>query len=97
MRPNSDIPHRARIMSAWYRAYLKDTIPLLIVQWETLMGVHVAEWGIIQMKTKWGTCNIEKARILVNLELAKKSDRCLEYIIFDTSILNNISFPNKLH
>ena len=35
----------------------------------------------MQMKTKWGTCNIEKARILVNLELAKKSDRCLEYII----------------
>jgi predicted metal-dependent hydrolase len=33
------------------------------------------------MKTKWGTCNIEKRRIWVNLELAKKSETCLEFIV----------------
>ena len=33
------------------------------------------------MKTRWGTCNIEKRRIWLNLELAKKSPRCLEYIV----------------
>ena len=33
------------------------------------------------MKTKWGTCNIEQRRILLNLELVKKSPHCLEYII----------------
>jgi predicted metal-dependent hydrolase len=33
------------------------------------------------MKTKWGTCNIKQRRIWLNLELAKKPFRCLEYII----------------
>lgn len=33
------------------------------------------------MKTKWGSCNIEKKRIWINLELAKKPEHCLEYII----------------
>jgi len=33
------------------------------------------------MKTKWGTCNIEAKRIWLNLELAKKSNQCLEYIV----------------
>ena len=33
------------------------------------------------MKTKWGTCNIGARRIWLNLELAKKPVRCLEYII----------------
>jgi hypothetical protein len=33
------------------------------------------------MKTKWGTCNITARRIWLNLELAKKPVRCLEYII----------------
>ncbi len=33
------------------------------------------------MKTKWGTCNHQEQRIWINLELAKKSVRCIEYII----------------
>lgn len=33
------------------------------------------------MKTKWGTCNIEKGRIWINLQLVKKIPRCLEYVI----------------
>jgi predicted metal-dependent hydrolase len=81
VRPTSTTEQRQRVMSAWYRIYLKETLPLLIAKWETILGVTVAEWGIKQMKTKWGTCNIEASRIWLNLELAKKSPRCLEYIV----------------
>lgn len=81
MRPGSTVEQRGRVMSAWYRAYLRITIPLLIAKWEKALGVQVAEWGIKQMKTRWGTCNIQARRIWINLELAKKSPRCLEYIV----------------
>ena len=37
--------------------------------------------GVKQMKTRWGTCNIEARRIWLNLELIKKPVHCLEYII----------------
>lgn len=33
------------------------------------------------MKTRWGTCNRSAERIWINLELAKRSYRCLEYIV----------------
>jgi hypothetical protein len=33
------------------------------------------------MKTKWGTCTAGTRRIWINLELAKKSPACLEYVV----------------
>jgi hypothetical protein len=81
VRPGSDVVQRERVMLAWYRRQLKLLVPPMIAKWETLIGVQSAEWGIKQMKTKWGTCNIEARRIWLNLELVKKPVRCIEYII----------------
>lgn len=81
VRPNSRADQRERVMSAWYRERLRESMPALIAQWEKKIGVHAEEWGIKKMKTKWGTCNIQVRRIWLNLELAKKSEHCLEYII----------------
>lgn len=72
---------RKRVMMEWYRQHLKNDIPPLIAKWEKVMGVTVNDWGVKQMKTKWGTCNIEAGRIWLNLELAKKPNHCLEYIV----------------
>jgi predicted metal-dependent hydrolase len=33
------------------------------------------------MKTKWGSCNVDSGRVWFNLELAKKSVQCVEYIV----------------
>ena len=41
----------------------------------------VRAWGIKKMKTRWGTCNTDAGRILINWELAKKSPACLEYVV----------------
>lgn len=81
VRPNSTLEQRQTILNEWYRKELKKLIPDIIEKWEKKIGVSVAEWQVKQMKTKWGTCNIEKKRIWINLELAKKPIHCLEYII----------------
>ena len=81
VRLNSPTAQRERVLRAWYRAYLRHALPPLIAKWEQKIGVTVADWGIKHMKTKWGTCNPAARRIWVNLELAKKSERCLEYIV----------------
>lgn len=81
VRPGSDTAKREQIMTDWYRTNLKTMIPPLIEKWESEMGVQVADWGVKLMKTKWGSCNIEAQRIWINLELIKKSPRCLEFII----------------
>jgi predicted metal-dependent hydrolase len=81
VRVGSDRARRERIMLAWYRAHMRQTVPDLIAKWEAAIGVTAAGWGIKRMKTKWGACNIEARRIWLNLELAKKPPQCLEYVL----------------
>jgi predicted metal-dependent hydrolase len=81
VRAGGDRVQRERIMLAWYRAHLRETLPVLIARWESAIGVTVASWDIKRMKTKWGTCSVEARRIWLNLELAKKPPKCLEYVV----------------
>ena len=70
-----------KTLDHWYRQQLKDSIPALFEKWEPLIGVSVNEWRIKKMKTRWGSCNIVAKRIWLNLELAKKPQACLEYVL----------------
>jgi predicted metal-dependent hydrolase len=72
---------RAAILSGWYREQLKAAIPPLMAKWQQELGVEARTWGIQRMKTKWGSCNPDTGRILLNLELAKKHPDCLEYLV----------------
>ncbi len=75
------VEDKSRIMKEWYRKQLKIQIPPLIDKWEKIIGVKTDDWGVKQMKTKWGACNTDAKRIWLNLELAKKPPICLEYIL----------------
>lgn len=81
VRIGSTNKQREKVLTEWYRKQLKNQVPALISKWQKKIGVEVNDWGIKKMKTKWGTCTIESRRIWLNLELAKKSEHCLEYII----------------
>jgi predicted metal-dependent hydrolase len=81
VRPGTPTIKRHEILTEWYRVQLKKQIPAIIDKWERVLKVKVENWQVKQMKTKWGSCNIEKNRIWINLELAKKPEHCLEYII----------------
>jgi len=79
--PGTTKENRELLMGRWYRVELKNRIPELLAKWEPIIGRQAAEWGVKRMKTKWGSCNTDAARIWLNLELAKKSPECLEYIL----------------
>lgn len=81
VKPMTTKVDKAIIIKEWYRKELKKQIPELIQKWEKIIGVKSESWGVKQMRTKWGACNIEDKRIWLNLELAKKPIVCLEYII----------------
>lgn len=80
VRPQTPKEKCHEILTEWYRSELKKQIPGIIEKWEMILNVKVNYWQVKQMK-KWGSCNIEQKRIWINLELAKKPDYCLEYII----------------
>lgn len=81
VRPELDAQQRELVVQRWYRAKLKALIPPLIEKWQPILGVQVTAWAVKKMKTKWGTCNVEARRVWLNLELAKKPVKCLEYIV----------------
>lgn len=81
VREGSSVEKREHVMREWYRNELKKQVPDLIEKWENKIGVKVNSWGVKLMKTRWGTCNPKARRIWINLELAKKDPRCLEYIV----------------
>ena len=81
VRPESTSEQRESILNDWYREQLKNKLPKVIQKCEQIVGVHASEWKIKNMRTKWGTCNIEKKRIWINLQLAKKTPECLVYVV----------------
>lgn len=81
VRPNSSVEKRSDVMMEWYRNELQPLADKLMIKWQKKIGVQVEHWGIKRMKTRWGTCNHKEARILLNLELAKKPLACTEYVV----------------
>jgi hypothetical protein len=78
----TSVDEKANVIKEWYRKQLKDQIPELLGRWEKIIGVKSNDWGVKQMKTKWGACNVDDKRIWLNLELSKKPVICLYQIIF---------------
>lgn len=79
--PGTAQGNRERVLNEWYRDLMKNRIPALLEKWQPITGKDVAEWGVKRMKTRWGSCNINRRRIWLNLELARKPVECLEYVL----------------
>ncbi|MDU1116201.1 MULTISPECIES: M48 family metallopeptidase [Clostridium] len=81
VKHGTEVAKREEIITEWYRKQIKEQIPKLISKWEPTLGVEVKAWGVKKMSTKWGTCNNEAGRIWLNLYLAKRPHKCLEYVV----------------
>jgi len=81
VRPGTTVERRREILDTWYRKRLREVVSGMIGVWELRLGVSASEWGIKSMRTKWGSCNNQARRILINLEMAKKPLECIEYIV----------------
>ena len=78
---DADKAQKQKVLDAYYRSELNNILPALMTKWESIIGVKSSEFCIQKMKTRWGTCNIRTKKIRFNLELAKKSLDCLEYVV----------------
>jgi predicted metal-dependent hydrolase len=79
--PNAPTAIRRAVLNEWYRGELMRLIPPLINKWENILNVSVISFHIRSMKTRWGSCTPKTGRVRFNLELAKRSPECLEYIV----------------
>ncbi len=78
---SADEHTRMALLDEMYRRLLCAELPSVTEKWQSRMGVKALEWRIKKMKTRWGTCNVEKKRIWINLRLAMLPPECLEYVV----------------
>lgn len=81
VNPGTSPSNKEKVVYEWYRSRLKEEVSILLNKWQPIIGKTPQFWGVKKMRTKWGSCNIGDRRIWINLELAKKSPQCLEYIL----------------
>jgi len=72
---------RENLLIEWYRKELKRVLETVVIDCEKKTGIHADEYRIKNMRTRWGTCNIDRRRIWINLQLVKKPIECLEYVV----------------
>ncbi|MDR0909925.1 MAG: M48 family metallopeptidase [Spirochaetaceae bacterium] len=81
VRKASTPAQREHFVREWYRELLKADIAKLLPKWEEITGLHVSAWQTKYMTSRWGTCNTATNKIWLNVQLAKKTPECLEYVI----------------
>lgn len=81
VRNNTSTESRERLMNEWYRELLKEQIEKRVNSLIGSTGIFLEDWQIQTMKTKWGSCNPDKKRLLFNLQLAKKPFECIDFVV----------------
>jgi predicted metal-dependent hydrolase len=81
VRKESAARQRENFVREWYRELLKAEITRLLPKWEKTTKLKASGWQTKYMTTRWGSCNTKTGKIWLNLQLAKKTPECLEYVI----------------
>lgn len=69
------------LLYRFYRQELRTLLQKLVTVYATRMKIPMPAFGIKKMKTKWGSCSIERRYLWFNIELAKKPVSCIEYVV----------------
>ena len=72
-------------LSALERQHLQNkacvVIPRRVAYYAEKLGVSYGKITLRQQKTRWGSCSIHSKKIRMNLQLAVKSEECVEYVL----------------
>lgn len=81
IKPEADEAAYRKALDGWYRAELQRAAEAMLPECERVVGKRAGELKIRDMKTRWGTCNVKTAVIMLNLRLAEKPPECLRYVL----------------
>ena len=68
-------------MNSFYKEQLTIKINKYMPELENKMNVKCNGYSIRKMKNKWGSCNHDNKTIIFNVDLAKKKDSEIKYVI----------------
>lgn len=81
VRKSSSVENKEKLMNSFYKEQLSIKINKYLPELENLIEVKSEGYSIRKMKNKWGSCNSEKKSLIFNVDLAKKKDSEIKYVI----------------
>ncbi len=92
VKAGATFEEKERVINAFYKRELEKTAGKLLKECEELTGLNSSGFGIRNMRTRWGSCNVKTHRITFNLQLAKVPSRLIEYVVLHEVL--HIKIPN---
>ena len=89
---NSNKRKKELLLDIWYKKEAIKLFDELIKKYSSLMNLKVETFTVKKLKSKWGSCDIAKKHIVLNLELIKYPIHAIEYIILHE--LAHLIYPN---
>lgn len=80
-RAASSRQRRMAALHVWYRETLEAAIAERLPYWEQQVGARANSWWVRNMRTRWGSCNVNRRRICISLRLVVHPAPCLDYVL----------------
>lgn len=84
-----------KVLDRYLRKQLLEKAAIVLKDWQQKTGIIASEMRIKNMKTRWGSCNIEKKRIWLSLRLVNYDLECLNYVILHEILHIKERYHNK--
>jgi len=81
-----------QVLDLFLKKQARDIFVKLIQKWEKVLDKSIKRVSIKKMKTRWGSCNTQKAYINLNLNLIHKSIDVIDYVILHE--MAHLTHPN---
>ena len=81
VRKSSSVENKEKLMNSFYKEQLTTKINKYMPELENKMNIKCTKYYIRKMKNKWGSCNYDKKTIVFNVDLAKKKDSEIKFVI----------------
>ena len=81
IRPESGMEARKRALEAFLREALLVEARRLLPECERTVGRRAGGLRVREMKSRWGSCNVQTGAVTLNLRLIEKPRVCLGYVL----------------
>lgn len=79
--PRATSKSKERLINEFLKCELEKKLEKYLNKWQEKMGISINYYVIRNMKTRWGTYSEKKNSITFNLQLAKKTNDEIQYVI----------------
>lgn len=96
VQPETTVEHRRDLFKAFYRNELKKLLEKMVPRLQTSIGEQEVTWEVKQMKNQWGSCITKKRHLILNLELSRVPQDCIEYVVMHELCHLQVAKHNKM-